>query len=637
MNKQIVEMIQRQLMLMNYNTSITLSENYLVLNEQGASLRQDISSGQKEKERRQEILDQEKEYPNYCPAKEFAVDPPKNKLGAEGVEALPIDHCYYSTPGGGLYIPIKSSLGNATIFEFIDFNYLEGLGNTFMEKLFSEERIKEKKYDQNPSIKDKDYNSYKDSIKDSLVASASQYMGQIKSFQIGTDKYGLYWKVFVPLGDVTKSTIEPRGYSTYKCPAEEYPCKVELGAWYENPEEVDRRNDFDRFIDDWSVWIQLGAAAAAITLTLIFPAAGAAIFIGEVVVEVTFGIADAVRALHAGNEVSASLSLMFAFLPIAFLRPAGKTLIGNFFSRGIDMLAASKLSQRFLGSGLSQNSNWYDWYRFWQRSSDEERILIEQLLEQDDVAKEVFFKRITEEATQALTDPTVIREGLEGFWKEYQVLVKNGVITPQNFPAFKKMWVREVTLYGSSMVLGFISEMVGAALDQNVKTEVEWIGKYVPQSQLPIIMAADPNNANALGIEVMNHPQYQEVKELVGSIPTGTRTDSAATNISRILDFATADSLRNLPITPVTPVETFIPLETLNNKELQQKRNEGWIPVTELDVMDYINYPLDSTNIRVWTESDVQKTYVYWPNYKKPTEIVITPDKSQVDTTNTKK
>jgi hypothetical protein len=272
-----------------------------------------------------------------------------------------------------------------------------------------------------------------------------------------------------------------------------------------------------------------------------------------------------------------------------------------------------------------------------EKSSKEERILIEQLLEQDDVAKDVFFKKITKEAAEALTDPKTIKEGLKGFWNEYKLYVKNGVITQDALPAFKKMWVREVTLYGTSMVLAFISEMVGAALDQNVKTEVEWIGKYIPESQLPIIMAADPNNANALGTEVINHPQYQEVKKLVSSIPGGTRTDSAAVNINRVLDFATADSLRNLSINPITPVETFIPLETLNSKELQQKRNEGWISITELDVIDYMNYPLDSTNIRVWNESGEQKTYVYWPNYKKPTEIVISGNKSNTDSTNIKK
>ena len=95
--------------------------------------------------------------------------------------------------------------------------------------------------------------------------------------------------------------------------------------------------------------------------------------------------------------------------------------------------------------------------------------------------------------------------------------------------------------------------------------------------------------------------------------------------------------MRNLSINPITPVETFIPLETLNSKELQQKRNEGWISITELDVIDYMNYPLDSTNIRVWNESGEQKTYVYWPNYKKPTEIVISGNKSNTDSTNIKK
>ncbi len=623
---------------MNYDLSSTLTENLQTINEQTLQDYEGNSEqNDSEKKKRELEYEESREYPNYCPAKEFATEPPQNKLGAEGVEALPPDHCYYSTPHGGLFIPIKSSLGNSTVFKFIDFSYIERISLTVLKKAFSEERIKDKGYDQNEKIKNKLYDEYKDLIKNSIAKSLQKYLGEIYSFQIGNDEYHLFWRATPLSKDVTEIVMSPIGYNTYKCPEQEFPCKTDSGVWYKNPEEVDRRSEFDRFIDDWSVWIQLGVAAAAIITTLIFPGSGAVIFVFEVAVEVGFGIADAVRALHAGNEVSAALSLMFAFIPIAFLRPGGASAIGKFFSRGIDMVAASKLSQRLLSSNLTETSNWYDWYKFWEKSSKEERILIEQLLEQDDVAKDVFFKKITKEAAEALTDPKTIKEGLKGFWNEYKLYVKNGVITQDALPAFKKMWVREVTLYGTSMVLAFISEMVGAALDQNVKTEVEWIGKYIPESQLPIIMAADPNNANALGTEVINHPQYQEVKKLVSSIPGGTRTDSAAVNINRVLDFATADSLRNLSINPITPVETFIPLETLNSKELQQKRNEGWISITELDVIDYMNYPLDSTNIRVWNESGEQKTYVYWPNYKKPTEIVISGNKSNTDSTNIKK
>jgi hypothetical protein len=498
-------------------------------------------------------------------------------------------------------------------------------------KRFTEEKISDYGTE-NKKLKDKEYSEYIEIIKSSLEESLLKYMNQISSFTIGADKYMLYYKTDWLLDDITTSFVKPAGYSTYSCPREEVPCQTQNGKWYVNPAEVDRRSDFDIFIDDWSTIIQVTVAVVAIVATIAFPPAGAAIFIGGVVVEVSFGIADAIRALHAGNETSAALSLIFAFIPIAFLRPAGKTLVGNFFSRGLYMEAVQTLSQKLLNSGLEATSTWIDYYKFWKTCSKEERFLMEQLLEHDNLARDKFFKELIKEGTEVLKDTSFIKKSLGEFFDKYKTYLNKGVITSHEaLPILRRLWAKEAALYGTSTILTFISEFVGGVLDQNTKVEVEWIGKYMPGSDILVNLSADPSNINE-NIEILKaNPQYQEVKQLVEQIPqSGARTDTLSNNLNKMLDFAYADSIIKAgnPVL-IEPKDKFIK-ETINEKELNSKISNGWIWVG--DILAWELPEMTPKNTMIWN----QRTYVYMPGYKKYEPLVISP-KNDTTITNIKK
>ncbi len=626
---------------MNYNSKKTLTENLDYVENKILIFEQDVKFDRKygdpsylEKQIEDYEADKAAQYPNFCPISQLAIEPPENKLGASGVEALPPNHCYYTTPVGGFFIPYEFA-GTTTNFELIDFDWVDKMVSSIIKRRFTEEKIIEKELPLNSaSTKDKPYSEYIEKIKTSLEQSLLKYIGQICGFTIGGENYKLYMRSNWLLNDITTAYATPVGYSTYPCKVDEIPCQTQNGKWYENPQEVDRRSEFAKFIDEWSMTIQISAAVATIVLTMIFPAAGMAIFIGGAAIEVGFGIADGVRAMEKGDDIGAILSFVFAFIPIAFLRAGGKSAIGKFFSRGINLEASQALSKKLLTSGLKKSSTWIDYFKFWKTLDKEERIILEQILEQDEITRETFFKNLVKEGAEALTDTSFMKKSLAEFFDKFKKYYENGVITSyEAIPWMRKLWVREASMYGTAMVLQMVGDFVGAVFDQNTITEVEWIGKYLPNSDILINITANPADANQAISVLQAQPIYQEVKQVINETPDSLlQPDSTMIkNMNNLLNFAYADSIRMVSQTDtiIRPSVKFEKID-ISEVELNQKKSEGWVLMTSVLPWDFPEFTANNT--KVFNGN----AYIYMPNYKKTESIEVTSNtnKNTKDTTN---
>jgi hypothetical protein len=582
-------------LLINYDISKTLNENYELLSEQTVytGAQSPFHYFDDTYRSKPEIT-----YPNYCPASKYAVDPPKNKLGATGVDALPENHCYYNTPVGGFYIPT-----GATDFEVLNFQSIEKTAQKY-SNYYTDEKIKKKNMLSgiNSKYTEEDVRRI---VSNNIENSLSEFINQIVGFTVTTldnqiRKYRLWYEYKYPSSQQwALGTFIPIGFSYYQCKQGEYPCIAPTETYYSNPVEVDRRSEFAKFYDDWAMWIQVGAALTAVIVSIVTrnPQIALNTFKAEVGADVIFGIGDAYREIERGNEITAAISFVFAFIPIIFLRQGGSTIIKQFFSRGIDLNASKRLAEKLLGSGLTTTSTFRDFYKFWKTLDKEERILIEQLFEQDDVARDTFFKKFAKISQQTIEESSGIKNRFEEFYNSLKPFFKSGRLTRDAMPILKKIWLKEIVVYGLAAGLQFISDMLGGIFDEEIVKEVEWMGEFIPKSnqeQIFLDLCLSPNpNEDLKNFTSSDSLYINSIAPLISdSKGFADRTDSSAVAVANKINWAWCDSLQNTVCQPNLPKES-IPDTT-------KLREEGWYPSVEFKY-DFDKMPLeiDTTNTRI--------------------------------------
>jgi hypothetical protein len=612
MQTKISEEILRSKLLMNYNSSKTLDENYSFIIEQVTGYEQylmdrggDIEyQKEQERKRQEEIANQ---YPNYCVRPEFAVSPPKNKLGAEGVEALPEAHCYYMTPAGGVYLHQP----NLKI-ETLQYDLVESLVDTFMKYKYNDEKIIKKGIKTIGGLP-ASVEKVKETIQEKIEESLLKYVGMICEFTVTdksgvTSKYTLKWNSSKPSNapmDAKYIYAYPVGFSNYECPDGNCGDIPESANWA-NPVEVDNRNEFDKWMDKYGTWVELGANALLI-LAQFIPGVGQVVGLSrlllytEVAVDVGFGVANTIREINREDEVSAGLSAFFALLPIAFLRKGGKTLIGKIFSRGIDLSTYDSIAKKLIEARLGKNATTADLYKFYKTLSPEEKVVWKQFMIHDEATKLGFVRDVA----KLLNDPSSandILKSLDEFWEETtKIWAKYGKKSLESIDYMKRLWVRQMSMVGIGTALEAIGQFVGSLMNTETKKEFEWIGKTIPLSQQEMLFvnfATNPESINQTIESVKNQPGYQDFKNTIDSLNTGSANDKVNINFAEYLN-SQVDSISN---STSIPSEKDVKEETLNETELGKIELEGWVWQGDERVSDFIKKSppeFNNTNYRM--------------------------------------
>jgi hypothetical protein len=617
MQTNISESLIRAKLLINYNTSKTLGENYSIVKEgfpenpslpdstgdtiKNDSLWQSLEKQSDELVKKQISSDKDKKYPNYCIAKQYAVTPPKNKLGAEGAESLPEAHCYYMTPMGGVFLHQPG-----LEIEVLEFDEIESLVDIFMKYRYNDEKIKSKKITTIggfPASIDK----IREKIKEKLEESLLEYSQQIDGFKVvdknGTiQTYTLKWGATFLTGmraDAQYVYAYPKYFSSYSCPDGNCGQIPEDSIW-KNPVEVDIRSGFDKWMDDYGLWVELGTNALLI-LAQFIPGVGQVVGLSrlllytEVAVDVGFGVANTIREINREDEFSAGMSALFALLPLAFLRKGGKTLIGKIFSRGIDLSSYDSIAKKLISAKLGKTPTTAELYKFYKSLTPDERIVWKQFMSHDEATKLQFVKDIAKLLDEPATADELLK-GLDEFWTEMTgVWAKYGKKNLESIDYMKRLWARQMSMVGIGMALDALGQFVGVTLNTEVKKELEWIGSTIPMSEQEMLfvnLALNPESINSTIGQLEQTPGYQDFRSTIDTIATGDSNNQLNKNFATFLN-TEVDTLVNQ--TP-PPTEVDIKEESLSEEKIKEIEKDGWAWQGDNRIIDWVKNSLPEFN-----------------------------------------
>jgi len=451
MSENLNEHILNQVFLMSYDKKKTLSENKNILNSKKVfiegfpdnpsphshlddELNQSLENLQKnsdkwieqsETKRKESELNDPNRYPNYCKFKEHTSLPPENAKGAEGIEAIPPNYCYYKTVGGGIFLnqlTLKSiqTMTLARIERWADKTLKEGKGPnldketlmTVIAKLVPLNEIS------------------------GFIVDGKEYHSQLRS----ENKGPWYFGCFINNSDNTDC--------------------------YKNPELVDMRNDWDYIVDEWGDAIQIGLAL----VTAFIPLGGWA-FAVEIAIELTVGVIVAQRAFEKGENISGSLSILFGMLPML---KAFKSF------RGISAEAFEKLSKEIAEAGLKETSSVAEYISFYNKLDEEGKMIMNQMFKQDEITRDAMIKELTQKLSDEATSKAIIST-FDDLFKKAAGMAPAQMIA-YRLPIFKRLWARELRAAGALLVIQEgLKLTLGETLDSEDTKSFEWINLAVPE------------------------------------------------------------------------------------------------------------------------------------------------------------
>lgn len=484
MNNQLNEgelLVNRVKLLMGYDMSKTLNENTQHIFEQPDSrfdtqtTKDILKKGEEQLKQRQSQEESEK-YPNFCSYPDKTVQYPKNPDGAEGEDAILYDKetnirfCYYlAGKNYGVPIPENSKI------DFWDFQGISDFVNYLV-----------KKYPK----------KYNDNQKEILISNLSSILppNSVRGFYVGKDYYNSY------ISRKTNETLfKFKGFRN-----------IETKKPYEEPKWVDPRNDYQRFIDDFGIYIQLGTAA--VTLFAGFFTMGTTwgvsnLLLLEIALELGVGIPIAARDFEKGNNIAGAFSIIFAYLP--FMK-------AEKYFRGISDDVFETLSKKIGESGLNQGSKVSDFVKFYNKLSVEEQKLMTQMLKQDSFTRDEMLTKIV--------------KGLE---KEYIPQIKQMVKTiskqkPGMFydlKTFDKLWALDLRRNGIALAgFGLLEIFLGDKLNETEKNKLKNIYIHIPDSlkkEFTFNLLGSGEKANS----VINHVEDKINHEYINEITSDTLED----------------------------------------------------------------------------------------------------------------
>lgn len=527
MREDLQEILRRQIFLLQYDKTLSLLEQ---------STAGYIPKSGLTPEREREIeFDIEKKkndpakYPNYCSHPKMAILPPKNKLGLEGEEALAFDeekgirYCYYAGANGGIDLPEFAKI------EFININTIS---NTVDDLIKSGKETEENR--------------------DVLLINLRKILpiSTVSSFDLGYGKF---------VGNIQKKGSNSWYFNTY--------VNENTKETYVNPPVKDRREEYQKFLDEWGLKIQIGLALAT-AIAGWFTGGSSWVLTAEILAELGMGTLMGIREYQKGNNVAAAVSFITGVLPMLKL---------TYWFRGVSEETFKSLSSKLITSGLDESSNIDDYIKFYNGLEEQEKYLFSQILKQDEISRTKMLdevgKVLSKESTSVLDD-VVLK----------QIKETPNLLTDIKF--FDRLWVREIGSNLAVVLVGLASELLfGKYLNDEQKQRIKEIYWEIPENHRKEYIFNLMQNADK--IDSINNSEIIKKAEKV--IPTKKHGEA----LSTYWNTAIKDSVESaggthteLPDDSAKSADEIYNNEQLTGEELEKAKSEGWIDYEELSPDD---------------------------------------------------
>jgi hypothetical protein len=565
MNNQLNEgelLVNRVKLLMGYDMSKTLNENTQNIFEQPDSRfmspeeRVILARGEEQLKQRQAQEESEK-YPNWCRYPDKALGIPKNPEGVEGEDAILVDpksgkrFCYYPSPsnqkmGDTSSIPIPEDSA-------IAFWDIKGISDTV-----------------NKFSKD-----YPKDDKKLLISNLTKVLpiGTVRQFVVGEEDYIGY------LSRTEGTNLWTFGY--YR--------NLKTRKPYTPPEWVDKRSDYQRFVDEWGLMIQLVAAGA--TIVAGFFTFGSTwgisnLLLIEIALEIGIGSAVAFREFEKGNNVSGTFSIVTGMLPMLKLTK---------WFRGIDGEQFKILSDAIANSGLNKSSTVKDYVAFYNGLTPDGQKIMDKLLTNDKITREALWADIKMSMDAEL--PKIVDNMIP------KLVAKNPKLL-KDIKFFERLWVRELsTNVGAFVGFGLLEMFAGDKLNNTQKQSIKQVYQYIPDSLKKELTYNLLNNQDKIG-EITEHfqpsidNQVKGYEKLMNTTIKYSFKKAGADYVELPDDKTIGDDMSD---------------EIVDVKDLKIYRKKGWKPISELNDDEYYD-SIKMINNEMWvklkkiSDDNIEKT-----------------------------
>lgn len=450
-------------------------------------------------------------YPNYCKYPEKALEPPK--FGEQ--RGLIDGYCYYPSPTpdepnktSGIHLPQN------------------------LEIIFQDQKSI-------VNLRDKLVQKYQNDIDPLKYLDSVLPLGTVASF-------GNY-RVAVS----RKSKYEKWSFKGY--------FDKDTGKPYTQPKWEDRRTEYQQFIDEWGIALQMGVIfTTAIVTSLAGVPTGPAILI-ELLVEMGVGIPVALREFEKGENVSGTFSIVTSLLPVLKYSKS---------FRGVKPEVFDSLSNSFKNAGFNSSSTWSDYKDFYLSLGKEEQKLLSSIMKQDELALN---KLITEVSTHIPQDVVNLVIKTMATSKEAKDMYRK-------IDFWKRLWARELGVNGIVLVTALIIEVLwGQKLNDQEKLKIENIYQKIPpehQQEFIYNIANNPPDVIKPSLEKLS--QEMSSDDVLKYINVKNAAESAAKWYNTKMDeYITSEG------------GTYIEIETDSTKSVVDNQsnpeNLKWVRFNDLD------------------------------------------------------
>ena len=553
------DILKRVKLLMNYQSSKTLSENVKLIEQEPDSrfetqqTKDIVKTGEQdriENEKQQKENEVRNTYPNYCKYKDKASSLPENcNLLDENEKIITKYFCYYSAPSMGFNEKTVSKTlgttgrsvavtekGSKTQGYFIPNNAEIMFWDVESVYAFYSQILK--KY---PNV----YKSKNE--KQSLLSNISEILpiDSIRNFTVNSNKY-LTW-LTLPDNGVRGWAFKGFYSENNKSP-------------YITPSCEDVRTKYQKCVDDLGFYLQIGAALGTALAGLLCEGCTMPLTI-EILTVLGLGTMTGYREYEKGENINASFSFITGALPLLKLRK---------WFKGVNPKAFEEVSQAFIKQGKSAFQDAEDLLYMYDGLSDDGKLLMNQMLRMDDVTKSSLINTLKTDLDKELS---------KTMFKGIKKALESNPEKIINVPFIKRLYVRELGTNGVFLLGGLVSNLFfDGKLNKQDRDKLDGIYFNCPEKLKNELVANIIGNSDKIN-EITNSKEFSEILD--------RSSKKASEGFNTLWQQSIRDSVVSAGGKPIELEDNSLKaedlqFETLNNEEVLKVRKDGWLPLSEI-------------------------------------------------------
>ena len=400
-------------------------------------------------------------YPNCCKYKEISILPPEGKEWINFNEEKKLGYCYVNTkiPGVGLNVSNDDTLTFAS----------QKTQQEMVEKLVAY------------YVAD-DFKMYRQQIGDIFTVSetfkqiekSNQEDSEDVKIDILTEYFSKLVGTYFPINSVVRiETKEGNGYSA-SLVFDDTNNEFRFDYWYDQDGQPykqaswqDNRNQYQKFIDDYGVAVQLGVLIGASILTIATEGATAAL-VFEVAAELGIGAAIAHRDFEKGDNIMGWVNLLAGGVSaLKFMK----------YFRGISKADLDATVNALKNSGLPPNASKEQVMSYLKNIKDPK---ITNVINKASTMDDYTMNALKTDLAQDMSATNVL--------KEMKEIIKADPKNLGNVKFFERLWVLDLKRQFGFMFAGIALNMspLSDLLNNVEKQKHQWILQNLPENQAKI-------------------------------------------------------------------------------------------------------------------------------------------------------